>query len=213
MTCNGARTLPVTRSIVRRSLPPLRVHAAHSSSRSASARAAAVRGRQAAPRLTAIYPTAHTLPANHLKFYLHFSQPMRQGVFLDHCRLLDDHDQPVTEPFRETELWNEDGTRLTLWFHPGPAEDRREPECRTRSHRPAASSLQARHLREMAVRRRRSAGPRCGESRSTPPNAPRRSSTSRRGRSSRRRRARGSRLKCAFPRRSTTPCCSAACAS
>jgi len=72
-----------------------------------------------APVVTAIYPTAHTLPANHLKFYLHFSQPMRQGVFLDHCRLLDDHDQPVTEPFRETELWNEDGTRLTLWFHPG----------------------------------------------------------------------------------------------
>lgn len=72
-----------------------------------------------APVITAIYPTAHTLPANHLKFYIHFSQPMRQGVFLDHCRLLDDCGQPVTEPFRETELWNEDGTRLTLWFHPG----------------------------------------------------------------------------------------------
>lgn len=73
----------------------------------------------AAPVLTAIHPSAHKLPANHLKFYLYFSQPMRQGVFLDHCRLLDDHNQPVTEPFRETELWNEDGTRLTLWFHPG----------------------------------------------------------------------------------------------
>ena len=71
------------------------------------------------PQITAIHPTANTLPANHLKFYLHFSQPMRQGVFLDHCKLLDDHGQPVTEPFRETELWNEDGTRLTLWFHPG----------------------------------------------------------------------------------------------
>lgn len=73
----------------------------------------------APPRITAIYPTAHVLPANHLKFYLHFSQPMRQGVFLQYCRLLDDHDQPVLEPFRETELWNEEGTRLTLWFHPG----------------------------------------------------------------------------------------------
>ncbi len=72
-----------------------------------------------APRLLAIHPSAHKLPANHLKFYLHFSQPMRQGVFLDHCRLLDHHNQPVAEPFRETELWNEDGTRLTLWFHPG----------------------------------------------------------------------------------------------
>src|SRR6185436_13722943 len=71
------------------------------------------------PQITAIFPGSHTLPANHLKFYLHFSEPMRQGVFLEHCKLLDDHDQPVTEPFRETELWNEDGTRLTLWFHPG----------------------------------------------------------------------------------------------
>lgn len=73
----------------------------------------------APPVITAIYPTAHVLPANHLKFYIHFSQPMRQGVFLDHCRLLDDRDQPVMEPFRETELWNDDLTRLTLWFHPG----------------------------------------------------------------------------------------------
>lgn len=72
-----------------------------------------------APRLIAIHPTSHILPANHLKFYLHFSEPMRQGVFLEHCRLLDDQNRPVTEPFRETELWNEAGTRLTLWFHPG----------------------------------------------------------------------------------------------
>ena len=47
-----------------------------------------------------IYPTAETLPANHLKFYLHFSEPMRQGVFLEHCRLLDDEGRPVPEPFR-----------------------------------------------------------------------------------------------------------------
>ena len=71
------------------------------------------------PQLTAIYPSGHELPANHLKFYLHFAQPMRQGVFLDHIKLLDDHGHAVIEPFRETELWNEDGTRLTLWFHPG----------------------------------------------------------------------------------------------
>jgi hypothetical protein len=44
---------------------------------------------------------------------------MRQGVFLEHCQLLDDHDQPVLEPFREAELWNEERDRLTLWLHPG----------------------------------------------------------------------------------------------
>src|SRR3954463_1528646 len=60
-------------------------------------------------RLEAIYPSAELLPANHLKFYLHFSVPMREGVFLDHCQLLDDHGRVViAEPFRETELWSED---------------------------------------------------------------------------------------------------------
>lgn len=66
-----------------------------------------------------IFPSADALPANHLKFYLHFPEPMRQGVFLDYCRLLDEHGQAVLEPFRETELWSEDRLRLTLWLHPG----------------------------------------------------------------------------------------------
>lgn len=73
----------------------------------------------AAPAVVAVYPTASTLPANQLKFYLHFSEPMRQGVFLEHCRLLDERGHEVSEPFRETELWSEDGLRLTLWLHPG----------------------------------------------------------------------------------------------
>jgi hypothetical protein len=73
----------------------------------------------AAPTVAAIYPSGATVPANHLKFYIHFTQPMRQGVFLEHCSLLDENGQPVPEPFRETELWSEDRMRLTLWFHPG----------------------------------------------------------------------------------------------
>jgi hypothetical protein len=72
-----------------------------------------------APRLDAIYPSGDTVPANHLKFYLHFSAPMREGVFLEHCRLLDAGGKAVAEPFRETELWSEDHRRLTLWLHPG----------------------------------------------------------------------------------------------
>src|SRR4051794_12171173 len=66
-----------------------------------------------------IFPSGEVLPANHLKFYLHFSEPMRQGVFLQYCRLLDGNGKPVLEPFRETELWSEDHRRLTLWLHPG----------------------------------------------------------------------------------------------
>jgi hypothetical protein len=66
-----------------------------------------------------IFPSGTQLPANHLKFYLHFPERMRQGVFLEYCRLLNESGEPVLEPFRDTELWSEDGLRLTLWLHPG----------------------------------------------------------------------------------------------
>jgi hypothetical protein len=59
------------------------------------------------------------LPANALKFYLHFSQPMEQDVFLERLKLLDANGKEVIGPFRETELWSPDGKRLTIWFHPG----------------------------------------------------------------------------------------------
>ena len=59
------------------------------------------------------------LPANALKFYLHFSEPMEQGIFLERLRLLDGDGKEVIGPFRETELWSPDGRRLTVWFHPG----------------------------------------------------------------------------------------------
>lgn len=58
-------------------------------------------------------------PANALKFYLHFSEPMEQGVFLERLRLLNADGKEVIGPFRETELWSPDGKRLTVWFHPG----------------------------------------------------------------------------------------------
>lgn len=64
-------------------------------------------------------PAEAVLPANALKLYLHFSQPMEQGVFLDRLRLVDASGQEVVGPFRETELWSPDGKRLTLWLHPG----------------------------------------------------------------------------------------------
>lgn len=72
-----------------------------------------------APRLTGIHPTTDVLPANHLKFYLHFSESMEQGNIFRHFKLSDDSGQAVPEPFRETELWSADEKRLTLWLHPG----------------------------------------------------------------------------------------------
>lgn len=67
-----------------------------------------------------IYPSADLLPANQLKFYIHFSRPMREGkeVF-DRIKLLDAGGKPIAEPWRRTELWSADNRRLTLWIHPG----------------------------------------------------------------------------------------------
>lgn len=72
------------------------------------------------PSVLMIYPSTDVLPANQLKFYVHFSRPMREtsGIF-DHVRIVDDQGKPVEDPWRRTQLWNADGTRLTLLIHPG----------------------------------------------------------------------------------------------
>lgn len=73
-----------------------------------------------ATRVVTIYPTTAEPPANLLKFYLHFSQPMRQTrAIFDHIDLLGPQGRPVEDPWRRTELWSEDGKRLTLLIHPG----------------------------------------------------------------------------------------------
>jgi len=68
-----------------------------------------------------VYPTADALPENLLKFYLHFSAPMSQGRAYRHIRILNTRDQIIDLPFLEIdeELWNPDGTRLTVLFDPG----------------------------------------------------------------------------------------------
>jgi hypothetical protein len=76
--------------------------------------------RAAAPRVSAVYPGGEMLPANHLKFYLHFTEPMQRGNIFRHFQLTNlTTGKPVDEPFREAELWSADGKRLTLWLHPG----------------------------------------------------------------------------------------------
>lgn len=72
------------------------------------------------PQLTEIYPRSKQLPANLLKFYLYFDQPMREGrEIFDLIHIEDDSGKRVHAPWRRLELWNEDATRLTLWIHPG----------------------------------------------------------------------------------------------
>ena len=74
------------------------------------------------PIVKQVYPTAKTLPANNLKFYLHFSKPMREGkAIFDQIQILDldNHGEPIPHPWRRVELWSHNATRLTLWIHPG----------------------------------------------------------------------------------------------
>jgi hypothetical protein len=74
---------------------------------------------QTVPPRVRIAPVPAVLPANALKVYLHFTQPMEQGVFLERITLHRQDGSVVAGAFRETELWSPDGRRLTLWLHPG----------------------------------------------------------------------------------------------
>jgi hypothetical protein len=64
-------------------------------------------------------PASIAIPANTLKLYLDFSEPMEQGVFLKHLTLQKRNGEEIAGAFRETELWSPDGKRLTIMFHPG----------------------------------------------------------------------------------------------
>jgi hypothetical protein len=72
------------------------------------------------PRVTNVFPSGNIVPANHLKFYILFSEPMQRDGIFEHFRLIDlATDKAVPRPFRHVELWSKDNKRLTLWFHPG----------------------------------------------------------------------------------------------
>ena len=76
-----------------------------------------------------VYPTADELPENLLKFYVHFSAPMRRGHIYDHIRLLDGSGKVVELPFLEIdeELWDPEMKRLTLFIDPGRIKRGVEP--------------------------------------------------------------------------------------
>ncbi len=73
------------------------------------------------PRVTAVFPATETVPANLLRLYLHFSQPMARELAYAGVRLLDDQGQSVALPFVivPQELWDPAGQRLTVLFDPG----------------------------------------------------------------------------------------------
>jgi hypothetical protein len=68
-----------------------------------------------------VYPSSSMLPENQLKFYIHFSGPMSRGDSYRHVQLIRDDGKRIEDTFLELseELWNEGGTRFTLFFEPG----------------------------------------------------------------------------------------------
>jgi hypothetical protein len=67
-----------------------------------------------------VYPTSPVLPANHLKFVITFSKPMRGGEeIFDQIEILDAQGNAVHDPWLRDELWDENGQRLILYIHPG----------------------------------------------------------------------------------------------
>lgn len=74
-----------------------------------------------AAQVSAVYPTADTLPENLLRFYIYFSKPMRHEYVQSHVYLADEKGNKLQGVFLDNkfDLWSPDSTRLTLLFDPG----------------------------------------------------------------------------------------------
>jgi hypothetical protein len=74
-----------------------------------------------APRVLAMYPTAVALPANHLRFYVRFSEAMQTGdSFWKQVELFDEQRaERVEVAWRELDIWSKDRTLVTMLLHPG----------------------------------------------------------------------------------------------
>lgn len=68
-----------------------------------------------------VFPKADRLPANVLRFYVHFDQPMKEGQGYKQFKMLDADGGEVKHAFLELdeELWDPESRRLTLLLDPG----------------------------------------------------------------------------------------------
>ncbi|MCH2077415.1 MAG: alcohol dehydrogenase catalytic domain-containing protein [Rhodobacteraceae bacterium] len=73
------------------------------------------------PKLAGFAPSQAILPANTLRVYLHFSEPMARGQLRDAVRLYRADGSQVSSPFLTLgpELWDTSQTRATLLLDPG----------------------------------------------------------------------------------------------
>ena len=72
-------------------------------------------------RVTGVHPTAGQWPANLLRAYIHFSGPMGSQSGVNHIVLRDDRGAAVADAFLplESDFWNSEHTRYTVFFDPG----------------------------------------------------------------------------------------------
>lgn len=68
-----------------------------------------------------IYPSAKEVPANILKWYIQFSQPVNPVKIYEHINFLDQHGKLIDRSILHlgAPLLSEDGTLLTVWVEPG----------------------------------------------------------------------------------------------
>ncbi len=68
-----------------------------------------------------VFPESDQLPANILRFYIHFSNPADFQNPFDYIRIENENGDVIAEPFVEMEegLWSIDRKRLTVLIHPG----------------------------------------------------------------------------------------------
>lgn len=72
-------------------------------------------------KVSGFFPSNDTLPANLLKVYIQFSQPMSEGMAYENIHVLNEQGDTVFQPFLQLqpELWDLNNQRLTLWLDPG----------------------------------------------------------------------------------------------
>jgi hypothetical protein len=73
------------------------------------------------PKLIGFAPSQAVIPANTLRLYLQFSEPMARGQLREAITLIQSDGDAVPSPFLnlETELWDPSQTRATLLLDPG----------------------------------------------------------------------------------------------
>ena len=73
------------------------------------------------PAVSMVVPGDSLVPANILRFFIHFTQPMTKHNAYDHVHILGHNGDTIPDLFYPADppLWDDSGQRLTLLFDPG----------------------------------------------------------------------------------------------